>query len=121
MYNGIHHVSLAVNDLERSKHFFGCILGFPEIERPPFRSQGAWYGIGQTQLHLIVGNGRTLRGTTDIDDKDGHFAIRVDNMQDIIRLLKEASVPYVENLHSLTGWHQVYVTDPDGNVIEFNA
>lgn len=121
MYAGIQHVSIAVTDLELAKRFYGEILGFKETGRPPFPSQGAWYDIGSTQLHLIVNEARTLRGTTVIDDKDGHFALRVYRIQDVLDRLQDASVAYVDRPNNLTEWHQVYVTDPDGNVIEFNG
>ncbi|TBL77865.1 VOC family protein [Paenibacillus thalictri] len=121
MYEGIQHVSLAVTDLGQAKVFYGGVLGFKETPRPAFQSKGAWYDIGGTQLHLIENNGRTLRGTDIIDDKDGHFAVRVTRMRDVLDMLNKALVPYVDRPQNLTMWHQVYVTDPDGNVIEFNA
>jgi glyoxylase I family protein len=121
MYTGIHHISIAVTDLEKAKCFYGGMLGFKESARPPFPSKGAWYDVGPTQIHLIVNQARTLRGTTIIDDKDGHFALRVHRMQDILDMLHEASIPYMDRPNNLTEWHQVYVTDPDGNVIEFNC
>src|SRR5687767_15961348 len=75
----LHHVAVCVTDLERSKRFYGEVLGFTEIARPAFQTPGTWYELPDgSQLHLILHAGtRTLRGTTAVDILDGHFAIRV--------------------------------------------
>ena len=73
----IHHVSLAVRDLEKSKKFYSEILRFREIDRPPFSSSGVWYAVGDQQLHLLEHpEGQTLRDQ-GIDTTDGHFAMWV--------------------------------------------
>lgn len=122
MYEGIHHVSILVTDMERSKHFYGEILGFEESEeRPDFGFPGAWYQIGQTQLHLILHReGKTFRGTTEIDSRDGHFAIRVQDIDAFIERMEVNDVEILNKPVNKTEWHQVYISDPDGNLIEFN-
>jgi glyoxylase I family protein len=122
MYEGIHHVSLLVTNLEKSKHFYGKILGFKEsYERPPFDFPGAWYEVGHTQIHLIVHNeGKTLRGTKKIDSRDGHFAIRVRYIDKLIEQLKTHNIEFLNKPNNQTEWHQVFISDPDGNIIEFN-
>ncbi|UOR12122.1 VOC family protein [Halobacillus amylolyticus] len=122
MYEGIHHVSLLVKDIEKSKHFYGEILGFQESEdRPDFDFPGAWYQVGSTQIHLLVHNeGKTLRGTRTIDSRDGHFAIRVRNIEKFVERMEEYKVEILNKPTNQTGWHQVFVSDPDGNLIEFN-
>lgn len=52
--NMLHHVSLPVSDLQRSIAFYSDILCLKKIERPAFDFEGAWYEIGEGQLHLIV-------------------------------------------------------------------
>lgn len=122
MYEGLHHVSVVVTDLDKAKHFYGEVLGLKESkERPNFDFPGAWYDIGSTQIHLIVHSGaKTLRNTQQIDTRDGHLAIRVKDMTPILNRLDEQGWTYYNNPHSITGWHQVFVADPDGNMIEFN-
>jgi catechol-2,3-dioxygenase len=73
-FERIHHVSIAVRNLERARAFYGGVLKLPEMERPPFQSKGIWYAIGDQQLHLIEHpKGETLR-SGGIDSTDGHFA-----------------------------------------------
>ena len=64
---------------------------------------------------------RTLRGTTEIDLRDGHFALAVADFERAVADLRTAGVECVERPDNITPWKQVYVTDPDGNVIELNA
>jgi glyoxylase I family protein len=78
----IHHVSLPVTDLERSKHFYQEVLGLTEINRPPFDFPGAWYQLGDRQLHLIVHNNSTFRIEKTVDPRDIHFAIRIKSYRD---------------------------------------
>lgn len=123
MYESLHHVSVVVTNLEKAKHFYGEVLGLKESkERPSFDFPGAWYQVGETQVHLLVlPDAKTLRGTTEIDSRDGHFAIRTKDMEAVIERLKQHNWPYSNRPTNLTEWHQLFVTDPDGNVIEINA
>jgi glyoxylase I family protein len=117
----LHHVSIPVIDLERAKRFYHAVLGLRELDRPPFDFRGAWYAVGDRQLHLIVHpETRTLRRTTSIDSRDGHFALRAQNYRDTVRHLQQHGVPCRERPENLTSWPQLFVADPDGNIIELN-
>ncbi|GAA4831858.1 VOC family protein [Paenibacillus vulneris] len=119
---GIHHVSVCVRDLERSKAFYKNIIGLQEIERPPFDFPGAWYSLGSggQQLHLIVHNGETLR-EGEIHTRDGHFAIRVRSYKEAIQWLNQNGIPHEARPYPKAGFPQIYVLDPDRNIIEINA
>lgn len=122
MIDSLHHVAVSVTDLERAKRFYGEILGLEELERPAFDFPGAWYGLGDGQLHLIVhSTPRTLRGTTQVDSRDGHFAVRVRDYDQAVARLRAHGVTMKESPVNVTPWSQIYVTDPDGNVIELNV
>ena len=118
----LHHVSINVTDLVRARQFYGTVFGLRELPRPDFDFDGAWYALGDRQLHLIVHPPtRTLRGTTVIDGRDGHFAIRVGDFDATLAELQRHGVPLWERRQNATPWAQIYVTDPDGNVIELNV
>jgi catechol 2,3-dioxygenase-like lactoylglutathione lyase family enzyme len=126
----IHHVSLPVTELERSKQFYQEVLGLTEINRPPFDFPGAWYQLGDRQLHLIVHNNSTFREKKTVDSRDIHFAVRVNSYRETREFLRskgfhsEADDEFKkmkESPHSTAGWPQLYIMDPDRNVIELNA
>ena len=118
----LHHVSVAVTELGRARQFYGDILGLPEIPRPPFDFAGAWYRVGDRQLHLIGHpDTRTVRGTTEIDSRDGHYGLRVRSYRQAVEYLDARGVPHRDKPRNKTPWPQIYLTDPDGNVIELNA
>jgi len=124
LYEALHHAAVVVSDLERAKRFYGGVLGLQELgSRPAFAFPGAWYAIGPTdQLHLIVHDeAKTARGSMTIDSKDGHFALRVRDASEVRARLEAARWPFDDRPESITGWHQLFTIDPDGNVLEFNS
>ncbi len=126
----IHHVSLLVTDLARSKQFYSEILGLTEIARPPFDFPGAWYQVGDRQLHLIVHDSSTFRTDKPVDSRDIHCALRVSSYRETREFLRSKGFhpeaddelkQMKESPHSTAGWPQLYILDPGRNVIELNA
>ena len=128
----LHHVAVNVRDLERSRQFYREVLGLSEIARPPFEFPGAWFRLaGEQRLHLIVHTDPTFRGEKGIDTRDLHFAVRVRSYRETVELLRAKG--YSEDAagldlkrmklqpHSLAGFPQIYICDPDRHVIEINA
>ena len=125
----LHHVSLPVTDLERSRAFYRDVLGLQEIERPPFDFAGAWFRVGDRQLHLIVHRQPTLRAG-GIDSQDVHFAMRVRSYSDAVAELRAHGYSpdaanelrrLRENPRGRAGFPQIFILDPDRHVIELNA
>ncbi|WP_442598359.1 VOC family protein [Neobacillus sp. D3-1R] len=121
-YKELHHVSLTVTDLERAKEFYGRILCLEEIERPNFDFPGAWYGIGNQQLHLIVHpSSQTIRQEKSLSSREGHFALRVEDYHKALNWLKQNGIEVLEKPDSKSGFAQLFCADPDGNLIELNV
>ncbi len=128
---GIHHVSLNVRDLERSRAFYREVLELPEITRPPFSFPGAWFAVGGSQhLHLIVHADATFRGEKGIDTRDNHFAVRVRSFREALNFLRDRGyredspdemTRLIVQPHAVAGFPQIYILDPDRHVIEINA
>ena len=85
----LHHVSIITANLERSLKFYCDVLGLVRIDRPPFDIGGAWLACGPSQLHLVDYPAGTYRGKNTIDNNDIHFALRVSNFDETLRLLNE--------------------------------
>ena len=136
----LHHVSLPIRDLERAREFYGGMLGLTEIDRPAFGFGGAWYRVGDRDLHLIVskpGEHATFRQDKGIDSHDAHVAIRVRSYSGAVRHLEAHGFraaddrnpqptdanprPMRLNPGGPAGFPQIYILDPDRNVIEINA
>jgi glyoxylase I family protein len=129
---GLHHVTLPVGDLERSRAFYREILGLREIDRPPFDFPGAWFAVGDDQLHLVGdSDDPTFRGRKGVDSRDVHFAVRVTSWTEALRFLESRGYradaddrdPLKMNVRPrpTTGFPQIYILDPDRHVIEINA
>jgi glyoxylase I family protein len=107
--------------LKSAKYFYETILGLTEIERPDFDFPGAWYEINNQQLHLIVlPSSQTIRSDKRLSSREGHFAIRVESYDLTLDWLKKNGIDVLENYNSVSGFAQIFCTDPDGNLIELN-
>jgi len=111
------HAGLLITDLERSKQFYSGILGLKEKPRPAFDFPGAWYDLGECELHLIVT--RDALPTAGARPKrDFHVSFLIDDYDATIRQLDQAGVPFREGSSGLA---QIFVRDPDGNLIELQS
>ena len=126
----IHHVSVPITDLERAKAFYRDVLELKEIPRPPFDFPGAWYQLGDRQLHLIVGERSTFRVGKGIDSRDIHFGIWVSSYRGAVEHLQSKGYRVDDpdelrrlrlNPASKSGLPQIHLLDPDRNVIEITA
>jgi len=79
---------------------------------------------------LIVHNNSTFREEKKVDSRDIHFAVRVSSYRETREFLhskgfhpeaKDEFKKMKENPKSTAGWPQLYIMDPDRNVIELNA
>jgi catechol 2,3-dioxygenase-like lactoylglutathione lyase family enzyme len=78
---------LIVADLAAQRRFYGGALGFEEVPRPHnFRFEGAWFQIGDDQLHLLVESETTSRaggadpGPSARVGLANHIAIEIDDL-----------------------------------------
>ena len=114
----LHHVSFAIQDLAASQRFFGGVLGLQEVERPNFSFPGAWYALGDRQLHLIVESPADRQPAGRISRSD-HMALEVSNIASVKQALQVAGIEYGEGGNQALGMEQIFCRDPDGHVIEF--
>lgn len=129
-FDTLHHVAISVSDLARAKAFYGGILGLEEIPRPNFPFDGAWYRVGNREIHLIVSRDPTFRTGKGVTLEDCHFALRVRSYREALAYLESKGLRETKdepgrsmrvNPSSVTGYPQIHILDPDRNVIEINA
>ena len=127
----LHHVSLVTADPEVSAAFYQSVFQLERLPRPPFKIEGVWLDCWPSlQLHLtkhLSGNFRT-RG---VDNNDVHFAFRTDDFEGVLARLLAAGfredapgddpMKILVNRSGLAGFLQLYVMDPDRNIIEVNT
>jgi catechol 2,3-dioxygenase-like lactoylglutathione lyase family enzyme len=104
----LHHASIRVADVERSRRFYEGLLGMRRAPRPDMGFPGEWYALGEGQLHLI----QIPKQGEGIDPSDPHFAVAVADLAAAKTALEGAGVPFVE----LPG--AVWIRDPDGYTVE---
>ncbi len=116
------HVSVTVSDLVKARRFYGEFLGLEEIPRPDFGFPGVWYSLGgELQLHVIVNEQGKARPVEPhrFDVRDRHFALWVEDADDIYDRLSRSGQPFHDFTATPTGLRQLFVHDPDGNMVEF--
>ena len=60
--NGIHHVTLIVDDADKAAWFYGDVLELEEKGRPDFSFPGLFFNCGSQEIHLIVADKPLPRG-----------------------------------------------------------
>jgi catechol-2,3-dioxygenase len=116
---GVSELVLEVLDLDAAERFYAQVLGFPVVER--WHERGAiWVmagattriGLWQPQVGLAGG-----RGGVHV-----HYALRIDDTdfdQAVTRLRKQGFEPEIVTFKTDDRGRALYITDPDGNVVEF--
>lgn len=116
--DGLHHITIRVNDIKAAESFYGGVLGF-ELVRKMGQSM-ATYRIG-TKDTLVIVEAETAYDTSSRDYRVDHFGFMVGSAQevdDMANYLKENEVNIVVGPVNRKKGRFVFFTDPDGNMIE---
>ena len=116
---GLNHITIRVNRIEDSKYFYGEVLGLELIKT-----------MGQSMAVYDVGNGDTLviveaETSYDPNSRDfrvDHFGFYVDEPKQVDELaeyFRKYEVAIVSGPANRKKGRFLFVTDPDGNMIEF--
>ena len=100
-----------------ARRYFGELVGLAEIEKPePLRARGgAWFALGERQLHVGV--------EKDFEPaRKAHVGLRVEaaELGPLAERLASAGAPVAWD-DALPGERRFYSEDPWGNRIEFLA
>jgi catechol 2,3-dioxygenase-like lactoylglutathione lyase family enzyme len=122
LFRALSHVSITVADVEKARAFYTGLLGLPEIPRPAFDFPGIWYSLGgELQLHIIQNDrlGRPPAERERIEARYPHFALWTDDADRTAERIAGLGLPCRDVISGPTGLRQIFVKDPDGNMVEF--
>ena len=115
MFTALHHVNVTVPpELEEAaKDFYGSVIGLRQIPKPATsRQTGAWYQIGEAQLHLSVEDGAHGQLSSR------HVCFTVSDLADAEKTFRDAGVEIIPDPRPSPGSPRFYVRDPGGNQLE---
>lgn len=128
------HYSIRTDQLERCTTFYCEVLGLRAGYRPDFPFPGIWLYQGEDEstygvVHLIgrggendaalaayLGEASPSHGTGALD----HIAFLASDWQEARARFQNLCLPFHERRVPDLGLHQVFLTDPNGIVIELN-
>jgi catechol 2,3-dioxygenase len=115
------HIVLYVRDLERSRRFYGRVLGWQEVAR--MGEVAAVFSSGRTHHELLLLQVGPEAQPIPEGRRVGlyHFGLKIgetdDELREAITDLQSQDVTIMGTAdHTVT--HSVYIVDPDGNEIE---
>ena len=125
----LHHVNLCSTDVAAMDTFYRNVLDMetePTMARQRITDQGypgnvAFVTDGTTQFHLAEKDMNIGFRTGNVVNpvERGHIAFRTDDIAAFKKRLDEKGIKYSDyGGWAMSGWHQIFFYDPDGNVIE---
>lgn len=120
--NALNHFTVRPADLERSRAFYGDLLGLPVGSRPPLGFPGYWLYCGDVPtVHLIgprEGDGEARRaGPTGLFD---HIAFSCTGLSEMKARLRAGGIEFAERIIPRDRQTQLFLHDPDGVAVELN-
>ena len=110
---GIHHVSINVNDVDAALDFYVGVLNLELKHRPDLGFPGAWIQAGEQEIHLLgIDSG--------VPVKEQHFAFTVSDADTVHHALTERGFNPSAIREIPAVCRQFFTHDPSGNMIEFN-
>ena len=112
----VNHVNVTVPAaLETAaKHFYGVVLGLPQIPKPVGTRQnvGAWYQLGEIQLHL------SIEDDVQNEVSGRHVCYQVADLAAANLQFRSAGIDVIPDPRPVSGQSRCFVRDPGGNLIE---
>ena len=125
----LHHINLSTQDVKKLEAFYKDVLfldtqsdDLPTLEKKKgYSGDVSFVGDGKVQMHLaqkdLSVNFKTGHFINPVEK--GHIAYRTDDIEAFKKHLKENNIEFTDwgNI-GVSGWHQIFFYDPDGNIIE---
>ncbi|GBG14947.1 diguanylate cyclase [Novimethylophilus kurashikiensis] len=113
------HATVISADLEKSRAFYGDVLGLPvNPTRPNLPYDGIWYDVGPNQMIHLMLLPNPDAGVTrpEHGGRDRHTALAIDDLDALMQRLDAAGIHYSL---SKSGRRALFCRDPDENALEF--
>jgi catechol 2,3-dioxygenase-like lactoylglutathione lyase family enzyme len=111
------HTAILVTDLERAEQFYSQVLGLEKVNRT-LKYPGAWYQLGEIQVHLIVDTDFVPTWQNPQTwGRNPHLALAV---KDLAAAKAHLNQHGCEMQLSASGRAALFIQDPDGNIIELS-
>lgn len=118
MIRDLDHINIATDRLAETRAFFVEVLGMTERWRPEFPFDGCWLYVGDRPLvHLMA---RETPGVGCEAAALSHVAFAIDDIGAMAARLTELGVAFREIGAPGTPIRQLFLSDPNGVVIELN-
>ena len=125
----LHHINLSTQDVKKLETFYKDILfldtqsdDLPTLEKKKgYSGDVSFVGDGKVQMHLaqkdLSVNFKTGHFINPVEK--GHIAYRTDDIEAFKNHLNENNIEFTDwGDIGVSGWHQIFFYDPDGNIIE---
>ncbi len=118
--SGFSHVNLLVTDLVAARHFYADILGLPELPRPGVSGKGAWFRVGDLQLHLS----EVAEMPGKVAGGAAHIAMYLlsDDFDERVHSIEERGGTLARSPQSREDFgvrvRTAFINDPSGNLVE---
>ena len=125
----LHHINLSTQDVKKLETFYRDILfldtqndDLPTLEKKKgYSGDVSFVSDGKVQMHLaqkdLSVNFKTGHFINPVEK--GHIAYRTDDIEAFKNHLKENNIEFTDwGDIGVSGWHQIFFYDPDGNIIE---
>ena len=125
----LHHINLCTNNVKEMDKFYTEVLDMkaePSLENLRVKDEGysgsvSFITDGNLQIHLaqkdLESNFKTGKAVNPLER--GHIAYRTDDIEAFKKRLEEKGIKYADfGGWAMSGWHQIFFYDPEGNVIE---
>ena len=117
--SGINHITIRVNDINRAEEFYGDMLGF-ELLRKMGQSM-AVYRVGEEDTLVLV-EAETSYDPSSRDYRVDHFGFYLESnekVDEMAQYFRDQEVTILSGPANRKRGRFVFISDPDGNMIEF--
>lgn len=109
------HINIHTSHLDEMTRYYVEVLGLELGSRPNFKSVGSWLYCGDLPVvHLVKKEKQPQVNESQIN----HFAFRADGLDEFVALLEKLDIEHRTNEMRDAGMTQIFLDDPDGNLVE---